>query len=89
MIFLEKGLITSISLSPDNQWVVSSLRTTPDSIQIFDAQKGNWVCTLKGHAHTVWMVDFSPAGQYLVSGSGEGLVRLWRYETLAGDGKIG
>ena len=46
------------------------------------ARTGNWVCKLKGHADDVWAVDFSPAGRYLVSGSGEGRVRLWRYETL-------
>ena len=52
------------------------------SVQILDAGTGSWVCKLKGHADCVWAVDFSPAGQYLVSGSSEGLVRLWRYDTL-------
>lgn len=53
-----------------------------DNVWILDARTGQWVCTLKGHEKDVWAVDFSPAGGYVVSGCGKGLVRLWRYDVL-------
>ena len=32
---------------------------------------------LKGHRGEVWSATFSPSGQYIVSGGGDGTVRLW------------
>lgn len=82
IFLLEKGYILAICFSSDNRWIVSSTRSSYDNVRILDARSGNWVCTLKGHVTDVWTVDFSPVGHYIVSGSADGLIRLWRYETL-------
>ena len=80
--FLEKGPILAVSFSSNGQWVVSGSRSGHHSVRVLDVRNGDWVCILKGHVDDVWTLDFSPAGSYLVSGSNEGLVRLWRYEAL-------
>ncbi|NJL57658.1 hypothetical protein HC928_22920, partial [bacterium] len=51
----------------------------------------NWFVASRGHQSTVWAVGFSPDGQTLLSGSGDGTLALWRardgqrLRTLGGD----
>lgn len=35
----------------------------------------------KGHADAVWVLDYSPNGEYLASGGSDGTVRLWNVAT--------
>jgi WD40 repeat protein len=53
-----------------------------DTIHIYtdDGGADDWssVCTLKGHASTVWAIAFSPNGEYLASVSDDLTVRIWK-----------
>jgi hypothetical protein len=42
------------------------------------------VAHLPGHTSYIWSLAFSPDGKTLVSGSGDGTVRLWDTEPLRG-----
>ena len=41
------------------------------------ASGGKEVASLAGHTSSVSSVAFSPDGQHIVSGSGDGLVKVW------------
>lgn len=43
---------------------------------------GIWQCTLEGHVDVITMVDFSPAGDYIAAASLDGVVTLWKYQTM-------
>lgn len=36
------------------------------------------LCTYKGHLKVVWSVCFSESGYYFLSGSGDGMMKLWK-----------
>jgi len=44
---------------------------------VWDAATGEEIVELRGHRSFVWSVAFSPDGTRLVSGSGDGTVRVW------------
>jgi len=69
--------VSSISVSPDGQWVVSG--SADHTMRIWDLRNAALQCTLKGRKGWVWSVDFCPTGIYFASGS-DGQVALWRYE---------
>jgi hypothetical protein len=48
-----------------------------------DPEKGQEVARLAGHTTHVFSLTFSPDGKSLVSGSGDGTVRLWATEPLS------
>ena len=71
---LGKGRISEIAYSPDGTRlaVASSI-----GIWLYDAQTGEALDLLTGHTSWVLSVSFSPDGQTLASGSGDGTVLLW------------
>jgi WD40 repeat protein len=77
---MAKDYITSLSNSSDGRWLASS--SFDHNVWIIDARSGEWECTLRGHGGRIWVADFSPTGQYLVSGGRDSLLRLWRYDVL-------
>ena len=44
-------------------------------------KKGKLIRTLEGHNDVVTSVEFSPDGQYIVSGSKDQTVKIWKFET--------
>jgi WD40 repeat protein len=48
----------------------------------WDAATGEEVARLRGHADPVFSLAFSPDSKTLVSGSGDGTLRLWDTEPL-------
>ena len=53
------------------------------AIWLWDLATGQEVARLEGHTNYVFSLAFSPDGRSLVSGSGDGTVRIWDTEPLA------
>jgi WD40 repeat protein len=78
--------ITALVIDPSGTWLATtgaeSLATSTGApqgfdIKIWDFASGTLHQTLNGHTDTVFYLAFSPDGQSLLSGGGDGLVRLW------------
>jgi len=50
-------------------------------ISLYDVQHGEQVATLTGHSGWVFSVDWSDTGEYLLSGSFDGKVKVWSIDT--------
>ena len=77
---LGKGWIGEIAYSPDGTQlaVASSI-----GIWIYNAQTGEELNLFTGHTDRVNSVSFSPDGETLASGSGDGTVLLWNLAPTA------
>ncbi|PSB13648.1 hypothetical protein C7B76_19095 [filamentous cyanobacterium CCP2] len=53
------------------------------TIRLWDAETGDCLNSLEGHANWVWSVALSPDGKLLASGSGDHTLRLW--DTATGE----
>jgi WD40 repeat protein len=81
-----EGMIYAIALSPDGKLLASggffgsgaSDRELTGSIRIHDFHSGELLQFLKGHENVVYDLAFSTDGRWLVSGSGDYTVRLWK-----------
>ena len=63
-----KGGINKIQYSPDNRFL---------AVHLWDVDTGKLIKILPGHSRRVWQVAFSPDGNTIASGSGDGTVLLW------------
>ena len=70
-----KGLVESVSFSPDSQRIVSG--SHDKTMRVWDAASGKELRVLRGHEDWVMSVSFSPDGKRIVSGSADKTVRLW------------
>jgi len=52
-----------------------------NTIKLWEAATGRELRTLSGHSSTVLSVAFSADGKFLVSGSGDGTMKLWRVDS--------
>jgi WD40 repeat protein len=78
--------VTSVAFSPDGKRLASGGGDAPNrrkpgegkpgEVKLWDAQTGQEVLALKGHASSVTSVAFSPDGKRLASASGEE-VKVW------------
>jgi WD40 repeat protein len=73
-----------LAFSPDGRFVASAGvtvfggdSTEPDPIRIWNVKTKKQVSTLSGHRADATSVDFSPNGNLLASGHGNGDVWLW------------
>jgi WD40 repeat protein len=72
--------LVHIALSPDGQILASS--DDNNTIRLWDVKSGNELRALKGHAHGILSLAFSPNGQILASGANDGDgIRLWDVES--------
>jgi len=67
--------------SPDGSRIF--VLTGTGKIHVVDARTFEEVAQLTGHASYVFAVAFGPKGERVVSGSGDGTVRIWETATLA------
>lgn len=72
----EKGEYSHIAFSKDDQMVVSG--DTQANFKVWDANKHELLLEMEGHRGSVRTFQFSPNGNYLVSGSYDGSVNLWQ-----------
>lgn len=72
------GKIGRITWSPDGKILASP--SLDETIQLWDAETGVCLRTLKGHKKAVYSVSFDRNGRMLVSG-GKSTVKIWEIET--------
>ena len=89
--------VQSVAFSPNGKTLASLSLSIQSSgakaeILLWDAATGEYQVTLKGHGKVpdMWIPNqsglaFSPNGEVLASGSGDGTIRLWDAETTARD----
>lgn len=65
-----------INFNPDGTLLATGTRG--NIIQLWDIASGTKLKTLTGHSGWILGLDFSPDGSSLISGSGDGSVRVWR-----------
>jgi len=73
------GSVFSVAWSPDGQ----SILTGSDDMtaKVWDAQTGQELLTLQGHAHVINTLAWSPDGQRIVTGSADEIAKVWDAET--------
>jgi WD40 repeat protein len=80
-VFIQLGHssnITSVLLSKDNRYMISSAKDK--TIKIWDTAANTLVRTLSGHTSAVNMIALSPDGKYIASVSDDKSVKIWDFE---------
>jgi WD40 repeat protein/serine/threonine protein kinase len=78
------GKVGSIAFSPNGKrlvtgagWVSTGPALIDRAVRVWDAETGEELYSLKGHAHQVQSVAFSPDGSRLASASRDGTLKVW------------
>ncbi|GAT29149.1 WD domain protein [Aspergillus luchuensis] len=79
-----KGLVKpvrAVAFSPGGKFLAAA----GDSkvIVLYDTSSGEQVASLSGHTAWVMSLSWSPTGEYLLSGSFDGKVKVWSIDTRA------
>jgi WD40 repeat protein len=72
-----QGVVQSLAFSPDGSLLATGSSYQDSAVRLWKTADGTLLRTLEGHTAGVEYLLFSPAGQYLVSASYDGSVRLW------------
>lgn len=68
--------VRGLTFSPDSSLVATS--ATDGNLRLFLASDGTYICSFQGHTNWANSVVFDHDGRRLVSGSGDGTIRIWR-----------
>lgn len=69
--------IQSLAFSPDGSLLVSGNSYQKNTIDIWWVDAGSLLHTLEGHSSGVDYLLFSPGGEMIVSGTYDGVIRIW------------
>jgi WD40 repeat protein len=72
-----EGVVQSLAFSADGSLLATGSSYQDSAVRLWKTADGTLLRTLEGHTSGVEYLTFSPAGQYLVSASYDGSVRLW------------
>lgn len=72
-----EGHITSLSFSPDNNYLIINSDIDNEGVKLWDLRNKRIVKTLKGKFITAASVFFSPDGQYILAATRERSVAIW------------
>ena len=84
--------MTSVSFSPDGQWIASGsgseYSANDNTVKVWSVESGECVTTLEGHLSRVRSVSFSPDGASIASGlrvaehNDQFFIRIWHSGNL-------
>ncbi len=72
--------IQSVSISPDNKYVISA--GADGEIKIWSIPDLKLVSSRMAHSSEVWSVSVSPKGDFLISGGEDGSFKVWKIPSL-------
>ena len=73
--------ILKITYSPDGTMLAGRKLTSPDTIVVWDTTTGQILHTLQDRDLSVYTLTFSPDSNLILSGGGDGILRLWDSHT--------
>jgi len=76
-----EGWVLSVAFSPDGKQIVSA-GGADGTVKVWDVTMDHELTKLAGHRSSVSSIAFSPDGRRLVSGSQDGMVKLWDTRSL-------
>ena len=69
--------ISGVSFSPKKNDLRFATTSGDQTVKIWDLETRENLQTFKGHKHEVWCVDYSPDGEYLVTGAKDDEILIW------------
>ncbi len=67
--------VSSVSISPDSNYVVSG--SYDKNLKVWYFATGDLIYTLEGHKKEVVTVAISPDSKYIISGSKDTTIKIW------------
>jgi WD40 repeat protein len=78
----QKGVVLSLTYSPDGQRIASSSINPDNSFVVWDVKTGQVVKRVVGHKSHLHRLRYSPDGLTLAAGETDGIVKLWDSSTF-------
>lgn len=72
--------LTAVQVTADGK-TLAGANGRSNQILLWDLKTGRQLASLVGHEARVWSLQFLPVGQFLISGSEDGSIRIWNWQT--------